>query len=153
MTAICDASMLRVTQGTARSRAVYWWNSDIAELRARCVQALRQYQRFRRGRRRDEEELSLRYGAYRELRRSLQREIKVAKERAWSDLVEAVESDPWGRPYKVVRRKLRVRGPPATTEMKPTLLAKVVGTLFPQREDTAVERPPETTRTTDWNVD
>jgi hypothetical protein len=131
MTAICDTSMLRATQGTARSRAVYWWNSDIARLRAICIQTRRRYQRFRRRRRRDEEELSLRYGAYRELRRSLQREIRVAKDRAWSDLVEAVESDPWGRPYKVVTRKLRARGPPATTEMEPTLLAKVVRTLFP----------------------
>ena len=33
-------------------------------------------------------------------------------------------SDPWGRPYKIVTRKLRARGPPATTEKEPTLLCR-----------------------------
>jgi hypothetical protein len=30
----------------------------------------------------------------------LQREIKAAKDRSWKELIEAVESDPRGRPYK-----------------------------------------------------
>jgi hypothetical protein len=37
----------------------------------------------------------------------LQREIKIAKDRSWKELIESVESDPWGRPYKVVLSKLR----------------------------------------------
>ena len=82
MTAICDASMPRATPATVRSRAVYWWNFDIAELRAGSVRARRQYLRARRWQRRDEEEISRKYGAYRELRRSLQKEIRVAKDRA-----------------------------------------------------------------------
>jgi hypothetical protein len=156
VTAICDASMPKATPGTARNRAVYWWNPEIAELRARCVQARRWYQRVHNRRRSDEEEislsLSLRYGAYRELRCSLQKEIKVAKDRAWWNLVEAVVSDPWGRPYKVVTRKLSAKGPSSTTEKEPVLLAKVIGTLFPPREEAAVERPRKTTWTADWNV-
>jgi hypothetical protein len=48
---------------------------------------------------RDEEEISRCYGVYREARRTLQREIKIAKARSWKELMEAVESDPWGRPY------------------------------------------------------
>ena len=39
MTAICDTSIPPTTLGTGRSRAVYWWTPDIAELRARCVRA------------------------------------------------------------------------------------------------------------------
>ena len=99
MTAICDASMPRATPGTVWSRAIYWWNPDIAELRTSCVWAQRRYLRARRWCRRDEKNVSLRYRAYRVLRRSLQKEIKIAKNSAWSELVEAVESDPWGRPY------------------------------------------------------
>jgi capsid protein len=44
----------------------------------------------------------------------LQREIKMAKDRSWNELIEAVESDPWGRPYKVVLPKLRPQPPPLT---------------------------------------
>ncbi|XP_050596196.1 uncharacterized protein LOC126925069 [Bombus affinis] len=33
LTAICDTSMSRTTLDTVRSRAVYWWTPDIAELR------------------------------------------------------------------------------------------------------------------------
>jgi hypothetical protein len=73
-------------------------------LRASCVRARRRFLRARRRRRtRDEEKISRCYGVYREARRTLQQEIKIAKARAWKVLIEAVESDPWGRPYKVVR--------------------------------------------------
>ena len=76
----------------------------IAELRARCVRARRRYLRSCRWRRRGEEEVSLRHRAYRVLRRSLQRETKIAKDRAWSELLESVESDP-----NITRRALSQR--------------------------------------------
>jgi hypothetical protein len=41
----------------------------------------------------------------------LQREIKAAKDRSWKELIEAVESDPRGKPYKVVLAKLRPQAP------------------------------------------
>jgi hypothetical protein len=64
----------------------------------------------------------------------LQREIKAAKDRSWKELIEAVESDPRGRPYKVVLAKLRPQAPPPQTEsMDPEILDKVVGDLFPNR--------------------
>jgi hypothetical protein len=91
----------------------------------------------RRRRTRDEEEISRCYGVYREARRTLQREIKIAKARSWKQLIEAVESDPWGRPYKVVTRKLRPAAPPLTAIMDPVLLDKVIGTLFPRQDSDA----------------
>jgi hypothetical protein len=94
MTAICDAIMPRTMLDTGRRRAVYWWTPDIAELRTRCAQAKKRYQRVHRRQRLDEGEVSLCYRAYRELRRSLQKEIKMVEAHAWSDLVEAVDSDP-----------------------------------------------------------
>ena len=76
--------------------------------------------------------------------RLLQEEIKIAKNYAWSDMAEAVESDLWGRPYRTVRRKLSSMYPLATTVMELALLTKVIGTLFPSREDTAMKQPHET---------
>jgi hypothetical protein len=70
--------------------------------------------RHRRRRRRnnissssDEGEISHYYEDYREKRRALQQEIQIAKARSWMELVESVESDPWGRPYRLVTKKLR----------------------------------------------
>jgi hypothetical protein len=106
MSAACDASMPRSVPGGGRNRCVHWWTPEIAELRASCVRARRRFLRvLRRRRTRDEEEISRCYGVYREARRTQQREIKIAKARSWKELIEVVESDPWGRPYKVVTRK------------------------------------------------
>jgi hypothetical protein len=58
----------------------------------------------------------------------LQREIKIAKDRSWKELIESVESDPWGRPYKVVLSKLTPPPPPQTESMDPETLDEVVGT-------------------------
>jgi hypothetical protein len=101
MSAACDASMPRsIPGGGARNRCAYWRTEEIAELR-----------RARRKRRRDEEVISCCYEGYREKRRALQQEIQNAKARSWMELVESVESDPWGRPYRLVTKKLRP--PPA----------------------------------------
>ena len=137
MSAACDASMPRSVPGYRRDQCVYWWTPEIAETRARCVRARRRLQRARRRRRtRDEEEISRYYEAYREIRLTMQREIKIAKARSWMELIESVESDPWGRPYRLVK-KLRPRAPPLTASMDPALLAKVIGTLFLRRDNNA----------------
>jgi hypothetical protein len=71
------------------------------------VQTQRRYQRVRRRQLRNKGGISHCYEAYREMRCSLQREIKIVKARARLGLVEAVKSDPYGSPYRSVMRKLR----------------------------------------------
>jgi hypothetical protein len=136
MSAACDASMPRsIPGGGTRNRCAYWWTEEIAELRRECALARRRLQRARRKRRRDEE-ISHCYEGYREKRRALQQEIQNAKARSWMELVESIESDPWGRPYRLVTKKLRPPAPPPlTANMEPGLLAYVIGTLFPRRRD------------------
>ncbi|XP_033363215.1 LOW QUALITY PROTEIN: uncharacterized protein LOC117241388 [Bombus vosnesenskii] len=142
MCAACDASMPRsVPGGGRRDQGTYWWTPEIAEMRENCVRARRRFLRARRRRlTRDEEQISSCYEEYREARRTLQREIKTAKARCWTELIEEVESDPWGRPYKVVTKKLRPSAPPLTSNMDPALLDNVIGTLFPL-EDTDTSQP------------
>ena len=82
------------------------------------------------------------------LRRSLQNEIKIAKDRTWSELVETVESDSWGRPYRTVTRKVLVR-----TEMETELLLQMIGTFFPPQEDSAAEQSRQTIWTVEWTDD
>jgi hypothetical protein len=141
MRRVCDAAIPRVSISRNTRRTAYWWNPEIAELREQCSQARRRFARAQRRRwTRNAEEISRTYAAYRGARKVLQREIKAAKDRSWKELIEAVESDPWGRPYKVVLAKLRPQPPPPQTEsMDPKVLDKVVGALFPKQE----ARPPE----------
>ncbi|XP_060820307.1 uncharacterized protein LOC132909468 [Bombus pascuorum] len=83
MSAAYNASMPRSVPGGRRDRGVYWWIPEIAELRTSCDRARRRHLRARRRRRtRDEEEISCTYETYREVRRTLQREIKIAKTRS-----------------------------------------------------------------------
>ncbi|XP_043599234.1 uncharacterized protein LOC122574999 [Bombus pyrosoma] len=131
MKVACGASMPHSVPGARQNGNVYWWTPEIAELRARCIRARGRFHRARRRRLHNEEEISLCYETYRELRHSLQWRIKSAKARAWMDLVQLVESDPWGRPYRMVMKKLRPRAPPLTADMDPALLEEVIRTLFP----------------------
>jgi len=118
MSQICDTGMLWARPAPPR-RGVYWWSPEIAELRAACVRGRRQYTRYRRRKRGDaamEEQL---YGTYREAKKSLQLAIIRAKTQKWQELLETIEKDPWGRPYRMVRNKLRAWAPPITESLPP----------------------------------
>lgn len=71
--------------------------------------------------------------AYREARRALQIAIDKAKEEARAELLATLDADPWGRPYKMVRGKLRPFAPPVSKTLEPRFLGEVVRALFPER--------------------
>ncbi|GBP96285.1 Putative 115 kDa protein in type-1 retrotransposable element R1DM [Eumeta japonica] len=68
---------------------------------------------------------------YKKARQELNKIIKDSKRRCWKDLVEEVEKDPWGRPYKVVM--VRLKSQPILLPTIPKLLQKIVNALFPQQ--------------------
>jgi hypothetical protein len=138
---VCDASMPRVSRKNGGKRPVYWWNPDIAEAREKCCRARREYTRAQRRRRtRDEEEISRLHSRYNELKWELKRKIKSSKEQSWKELVQSVDADPWGRPYKIVTRKIRAAAPPLTESMEPELLDQVIENLFPRQETEVIEK-------------
>ncbi|CAB3235600.1 unnamed protein product [Arctia plantaginis] len=49
---------------------------------------------------------------YREARKTLRLAICRAKDVSREEMLESLERDPWGRPYRAVRQKLRTSGPP-----------------------------------------
>lgn len=126
---ICDASMPR-RRALPPKRSVYWWTSELAELRTECNRARRQYTHCRRRRDGTQMAAPLRE-AYHTAKKSLQKAIRAAKAKAWAELVDTIDQDPWGRPYKIVRKKLSAGGPPITEGMDPQVLEQVVSTLFP----------------------
>lgn len=134
LTRVCDAAMPRAKPLPPR-RQVHWWCAELRELRLACVSARRRYTRHRRRRFRQqsvEEEL---YETYRSARKALQVAIAQAKDASWTEWLKILDRDPWGRPYRVVRKKLRPWAPPLTSSLQPELLEQVVCTLFPQRNN------------------
>jgi hypothetical protein len=95
--AACNASMPRRRQNI--KTAAHWWNDEIADLRKRCVTSRRWLQRTRG---RDPNAAA----SYRETKILLSNAIRESKKRCWEELVATVDEDPWGLPYRLVRKKL-----------------------------------------------
>ncbi|XP_036231721.2 putative 115 kDa protein in type-1 retrotransposable element R1DM [Bactrocera oleae] len=127
LTRACDVSMPRKRDNNQRP-SVHWWNDRISTLRAKCLKKRRISQRGYR--RPNSAEL---VAEYKQARRNLNKAIKESKRRCWTELVEEVEKDPWGRPYKVVMTHLKSQPMPSPT--CPQLLLKIVAALFPRQRD------------------
>lgn len=103
LTRASDVCMPRVHANSKR-QPVYWWNTEIAELRRTCMANRRKYQRKRR--KTSESECANESAAYRASRKLLIIAINVSKRRYWAKLCAEVDRDPWGRPYRTVIKKL-----------------------------------------------
>ena len=154
MTRVCDAGMPRVGSVPAR-RAVYWWTDEIASLRREAAKTRRRYTRAREKEGRGAVQAAVvtqLYTEYRQKCSALQRNIARAKAGAWKELLQSVEDDPWGRPYRMVLNKLRPWTPPTTEALDPEFLRDVLHALFP-RADEAPRPPPRPPDPSDWSRD
>ncbi|XP_025261901.1 uncharacterized protein LOC112637121 [Camponotus floridanus] len=151
MSQICDVAMPRI-RALPEKKSVYWWSLEIAQLRATCVRERRQYTRCRRRRHSETEAASL-YAAYREAKKVLQRAIKRAKDKAWAELLETLNEDPWGRPYLIIRKKLKSGGPRITESLHSQVLEDVVAALFPNNGDGADTALGQSIHTSSWTDD
>uniref|UniRef100_A0ABD2X623 Reverse transcriptase domain-containing protein n=1 Tax=Trichogramma kaykai TaxID=54128 RepID=A0ABD2X623_9HYME len=124
ITGACDASMSRANP-RRRREPVYWWTAEIADLRRSCLRARRLFQRSRG--RQDEEAHSANYAAKRRLLRVA---IKTSKRRCWRQLCDEVDSDIWGKPYRIAMSRLRC--PQTAQPSSPLLVRGAVAALFPR---------------------
>lgn len=123
----CDVSMPRKILPRHLRTPVYWWNDEIALIRAKCNKARRHAQRARNDTVRQE-----RMVAYKRLRLQLTIAIKKSKRLKFKELCESVDDNPWGNGYRIVMSKLK--GPSIPRETCPKKLKEVVEVLFPQHE-------------------
>jgi len=112
-------------------RAVYWWSEEISSLHQAAQETRRALKRARCCRGANPAEISGRVGAHREATRALRCAIARAKATVWEELLLSLDDNPWGRPYLIVREKLRHWAPPYTESMEAPFLDTVLGTLFP----------------------
>ncbi|XP_032690714.1 uncharacterized protein LOC116853663 [Odontomachus brunneus] len=130
MTDACNASMPRVTP--LQRRTAYWWTSKIAQLREIATAARRRLSRARRRHNGGLPGIELIYHQYRGARKALTTEIARQMERSHRELLEGLNRDPWGRPYKMVMNKLRAWAPPLTESMDPETVELILDALFPR---------------------
>ncbi|CAB0038264.1 unnamed protein product, partial [Trichogramma brassicae] len=127
ITSACDASMTK-SGGRRRRGAVYWWTSEIADLRRACLRARRIAQRAHG--RPNEEACRASYASARLLLRAA---IKTSKRLCWNKLCDEVNEDVWGKPYETVMSRLR--GPRVNSPSSPSMVRRIVAALFPHVPD------------------
>lgn len=133
LTNVCDAAMPRIQRRPLQRRAVYWWSPEIAALRVASIQARRRYVRCRRRNGANpelERELQI---EYRGKKKALQTAISQAKDAGREEMLAGLNRDPWGRPYRAARNKLRGQGASVTDTMPSDHLQRMVSELFPHR--------------------
>lgn len=135
VTAACDMGLPPRSTHPGGRTPVYWWNGRIAAARTECVRRRRLWTRSR-GRCHEGAAAAAAEAEYREARKVLKRCIREAKAKCWAELVKSVDDDPWGKPYKVVLKKLR--GPPATATMEPRTVRDIAAVLFPEGDGDGV---------------
>lgn len=129
----CDASTSRAKPFFRRTR-VYWWSDDIAELRRIAIVARRIYIRSRG---RGDPRLTVfdRHREYRRARGTLGTAIARAKAACWQDHLYQIDVDPWGIPYKLVMKRLRVVGASLTESLHDNALDALLDSLFPPGQE------------------
>lgn len=102
----CDACTNRVHRKPEKP-CMYWWNSNIAQMRTKAIRARRAWKRSRRIRGDRPEETNKFESEYRNVKKELRKTIGEAKNQSWKELIQTIEEDPWGLPYKLVLGRLR----------------------------------------------
>lgn len=87
-----------------KRKSVHWWTPQIQQLRKVCNHLRRVYQRKRK--RIDADASVAEKEAMKEAKLKLTKLIKRSKGDAWRELCRLVETNPWGRPFKIVMGKL-----------------------------------------------
>lgn len=123
----CDAAMTR-KKGHPNRKPIYWWNTEIAELRKRCCSARRRQQR-KIG---TSEYAGLNH-MYTFARRELKKAIKRSKTDSFKQLCDKCDGNPWGEAYKVVMSRLK--GEKSQAPSCPILMEKVAKALFPTKNE------------------
>lgn len=123
------------TVGKFAHKPVYWWSSDIAELRRACLGRRRALTRSNKIK---EERENLKR-IYKEAKAALTKAIQNAKRQAWNNLCDEVEENVWGDGFKIVTKKFG--------KIQPNLLTneeeyKQATKLFPQHKNETWKRIP-----------
>lgn len=148
VTHACDAVAKRAGRNQ-RKRNKYWWNAQIEEVRKRAITCRRSLTKANRTDDMDRRERAR--IEYKAARKELRLEIRKAKSLAWQELLNTIDKDPWGRPYRIVMAKLRKQGPSAIETLSLEKLENILEELFPGRAEEIEDPIPEEIVVEEWD--
>lgn len=120
----CDYSMKKVMPGGIRG--VHWWNENIAELRKKCIAMRRKKTRIQK--KTEDPSQGRVIEEYKEARKALKDAIRKAKEKCWKELCNELEEDPWGKAYKIIKKKFGAKGTRLSMESRKEVIEKLYPT-------------------------
>lgn len=124
---ICDMVMPRKKKKSSRI-PVYWWNTEIAELRKQCHKKRREF--TRNGRRLSLPVIQSLWEAYKASKKALRTSINKSKKECWKKLCAEVDGDIWGDGYKIVMSGMI--GFPPRVNLPRDVTENIVNHLFPK---------------------
>jgi len=127
LTGILDEVAPR-TKVTSKRKSVHWWTPEIKYLRETSNRLRRIYTRKRK--RSGDGECISEKEELKKVQLELTKAIKKSKEKSWRELCCMVESDPWGKPYKLVVRILCKKTPIPGIDT-PGRVESIIKELFP----------------------
>lgn len=144
ITDACNNSMSRRSKmgGNGRNK-IYWWNQEIAGLKGRRMWSMWSMWRRRLIRaksRGNPEKEAQSAGELRAARKELRIMIGKAKRKAWDELLEGLNGDPWGRPYKGIINKMKVGDSNICQKLQGKVLGGILDKLFPKDREVNVFR-------------
>ncbi|CAH0558572.1 unnamed protein product [Brassicogethes aeneus] len=130
--------MRAIQERAGRRQPVYWWNGEIGELRSTCIHLRRKVTRARRANPGGPGYVALTED-YKTAKNNLKKEIWKAKKANWIRLCEELNDDIWGKAYKIVTRKLKLR---RGNVIPPDVISKQISMLFPRGSGGGDTGPP-----------
>lgn len=125
-----DNSMKKGAGGNERKRKTYWWNAEIANNRKRCNMWRRRLVRAKA--RKDLDSVEQLTGELKTSRKELRRSIGITKTEAWDELLEGLNKNPWGKPYKIVMNKIKLENMNICEKLPKDTLEEILKVLFPE---------------------
>jgi hypothetical protein len=114
-----------------KRKPAYWWNEEIAKARKECVKLRRIYTRNRGTHNQDNDSNMLKI-AYKTAKGDLKKLIIKSKQTHWENICEEINSDVWGKGYKIATKRFKFSTPAALPMEKIKEISKV---LFPTHEE------------------
>ncbi|XP_038106605.1 uncharacterized protein LOC119766237 [Culex quinquefasciatus] len=127
LTGTSDAAMLRQSKPRNARSPVYWWNEDIAAIRAASLSARRKLQRAR-----SDELREARRVIYKIAKATLSKAIKESKRNCFGNLCQEANNAPWGNAYRIVMAKLKSGA--VAIDRSPEMMSRIIDGLFPHHE-------------------
>lgn len=109
ITGICQQHFGHGSRRKPTKKGCYWWNQEIALKRAASLQERRRYLRAKRRFSIGDEAAVNARERYTAARRELKYAIRRSKLKAWNQLIEELESNPFGKAYQIVMGRMGQR--------------------------------------------